>query len=65
MFGLTIVQLIGCAAAVVAVLALAAALATASGRDALALLGLRIAAALAAWLERRLSVAARSRRPRE
>jgi hypothetical protein len=56
---MTAYQIIAIAAVVVAIVALAAACATQSGRDALALLGLDIAKMLTRWLEQRLSSTAR------
>jgi hypothetical protein len=61
-FGLSIIEIVTIIAAVIAAIGIIAALATQPGRDAFALLGLRVADALTRWLEARLSVTQRELR---
>lgn len=61
---LTVIELIGLAASVVALAGIVLALLTAAGREAFARLGLRVADALVAWLEARLRPVAREARRR-
>jgi hypothetical protein len=59
---LTPVEIIGLAAALIALIGIVLALLTPSGRDAFARMGLRIADALTSWLERMLGPQSRAAR---